>query len=116
MRTDLEVKYDILRGDYYRLSKKLDYYESGKAFESLNVKYEEEIKKLQNKLAMSEDSYKKMSEKNNKNIAENARLRKIISEKDSELTNVIKEYEDMLDEYKNLIQPLFQSLREFLLR
>jgi hypothetical protein len=112
MRTDLEVKYDILRGDYYRLSKKLDYYESGKAFESLNVKYEEEIKKLQNKLAMSEDSYKKMSEKNNKNIAENARLRKIISEKDSELTNVIKEYEDMLDEYKNLIDELRKQIND----
>jgi hypothetical protein len=47
MRTELEVKYDILRGDNYRLSKRLEYYESGKAFESLKAEYEKEIKKLQ---------------------------------------------------------------------
>ena len=110
MRTELEVKYDILRGDYYRLERKLEYYESGRAFESHQAKYEKEIKKLQNKLAMSESSYKKMSENNNKNIAENARLRKIISEKDSELQDAIKEYEGMLDEYKNLIDELRSTL------
>jgi hypothetical protein len=43
MNTDLERKYNMLRGDNYRLMKKLDYYESGKAFESLKAKYEKEI-------------------------------------------------------------------------
>jgi hypothetical protein len=47
MSTELEVKYNILRGDNYRLSKRLEYYESGKAFESLKAEYEKEIKKLQ---------------------------------------------------------------------
>jgi hypothetical protein len=112
MRTELEVKYDILRGDYYRLERKLEYYESGKAFESLKAKYEKEIKKLQNKLSMSESSYKRMSENNNKNITENARLRRIISEKDSELQDAIKEYEGMLDEYKNLIDELRRQIND----
>lgn len=61
-------------------------------FESLKAKYEKDIKRLQNKLAMSEASYKRLSENNNKNIAENARLRKIISEKDSELQDTCDHY------------------------
>ena len=44
MSTEIEVKYNILRGDYYRLSKKLDYYESGKAFEDLNKEHDKEIR------------------------------------------------------------------------
>lgn len=112
MNTDLEVKYNILRGDYYRLCKKMDYYESGKAFESLKAKYEKEISRLSNKLSMSEVSYKKLSEKNNKNIAENNRLRKVISEKDSALQDAINEYEGMVDEYKNLIDELRKEIDE----
>ena len=112
MRTELEEKYEILRGNHYHLSKKLEYYESGKAFESFKAKYEKEIKKLQNKLAIAESCYKKLSEKNNQNIAENSRLRKIISEKDSELQDVIKEYEGMLDEYKNLIDELRKQIND----
>ena len=50
MRTELEVKYDIIRGENYRLSKKLDYYESGKAFETLQRKHDEEIRSLNNPL------------------------------------------------------------------
>ena len=112
MNTDLEVKYNKLRGDYYRLSKKLDYYESGKAFESLKAKYEKEIIRLTHRLAASEAMYKNLSEKNKKNIAENNRLRNIISEKDSELQDVIKEYEEMLDEYKNLIDELRKQIND----
>ena len=112
MRTELEVKYDILRGDYYRLSKRLEHYESGKAFASFKAEYEKEIRRLSNKLTMTEASYKKLSEKNTKNIAENNRLRTIISEKDSELQEVIKEYEGMLDEYKNLIDELRRQIND----
>ena len=57
MRTELEVKYDILRGENYRLSKKLDYYESGKAFETLQRKHDEEIRSLKYKLQRSEAAY-----------------------------------------------------------
>ena len=46
IKNELEVKYDILRGENYRLSKKLDYYESGKAFETLQRKHDEEIRSL----------------------------------------------------------------------
>jgi chromosome segregation ATPase len=112
MNTDLERKYNMLRGDNYRLMKKLDYYESGKAFESLKAKYEKEIIRLTHRLAASEAMYKNLSEKNKKNIAENNRLRNIISEKDSELQDVIKEYEGMLDEYKNLIDELRKQIND----
>ena len=48
MRTELEVKYDILRGENYRLSRKLDHYESGKAFEAFQRKHDKELKSLKN--------------------------------------------------------------------
>ena len=56
MNTELEVKYNILRGDCYRLSKKLEYYESGKAFESLKADHEKEVRRLSNKLSAAEAS------------------------------------------------------------
>ena len=54
MRTELEVKNDILRGDYYRLERKLEYYESGKAFESLKLYSEELIKIPSNRKVKAE--------------------------------------------------------------
>ena len=112
MNTDIEKKYNILRGDYHRLSKKLEYYETGKAFESLNKKHTQEIKSLNFKLKRSECAYKKLSEKNTKNIREIGRLRDVIAEKDSELDGLVKEYEGMLDEYRNLIDELRKQIND----
>ena len=112
MRTELEVKYDILRGENYRLSKKLDYYESGKAFETLQRKHDEEIRSLKYKLQRSEAAYAVLSENNRRNVDEIGRLRDVIAEKDSELDGLVKEYEGMLDEYKNLIDELRKQIED----
>ena len=112
MNTDIEMKYNILRGDYYRLSKKVEYYESGKAFESLNKKYEKEIKSLNFRLQRSESAYRKLSEKNTENVQEIGNLRDVIAEKDKELDGLVKEYEGMLDEYKNLIEELRRQIND----
>ena len=68
MNTEIETKYNILRGECHRISKKLDYYESGRAFEALTKKHEKETKSLKYKLEAWERDYRKMSEKNTKNI------------------------------------------------
>lgn len=112
MRTELEVKYDILRGENYRLSRKLDYYESGKAFEALQRKHDEELKSLEYKLRRTEARYDVLSENNRKNVNEIGRLRDVIAEKDSELDGLVKEYEGMLDEYKNLIDELRKQIED----
>lgn len=112
MRTELEVKYDILRGENYRLSKKLDYYESGKAFETLQRKHDEELRSLKYKLQRSKAAYAVLSENNRKNVNEIGRLRDVIAEKDRELDGLVKEYEGMLDEYKNLIDELRKQIED----
>ena len=81
MRTELEIKYDILRGDNYRLSRKLDHYESGKAFEAFQRKHDKELKSVKNKLQRSEAAYAVLSENNQKNVNEIGRLRDVIAEK-----------------------------------
>lgn len=110
MRTEIEVKYNILRGDYYRLAKKMEYYESGKAFESLNKKHDKEIRSLQYKLKQSQQDYDKLLEKDEKNIKEIDRLRHVIYEKDEEAEELIKEYRNSLDEYKKLIDELRKQI------
>ena len=112
MRTELEVKYDILRGENYRLSRKLDHYESGKAFETLQRKHDEELRSLKYKLQRSEAAYAVLSENNRRNVDEIGRLRDVIAEKDSELDGLVKEYEGMLDEYKNLIDELRKQIED----
>ncbi len=110
MRTEIEVKYDILRGENYRLLKKLDYYESGKAFEALQRKHDQELRSLKYKLQRSAAAYAVLTEKNQKNVNEIGRLRDVIAEKDSELDDLVKEYEGMLDKYKNLIDELQKKI------
>ncbi len=112
MRTELEVKYDILRGENYRLLKKLDYYESGKAFEMLQRRHDQELRSLEYKLQRSKAAYALLSENNQKNVNEIGRLRDVIAEKDSELDGLVKQYEGMLDEYKNLIDELEKKIKE----
>ena len=112
MRTELEVKYDILRGENYRLSRKLDHYESGKAFEAFQRKHDKELKSVKNKLQRSEAAYAVLSENNRKNVNEIGRLRDVIAEKDRELDGLVKEYEGMLDEYKNLIDELRKQIED----
>ena len=112
MRTELEIKYDILRGENYRLSRKLDHYESGKAFEAFQRKHDKELKSVKNKLQRSEAAYAVLSENNQKNVNEIGRLRDVIAEKDRELDGLVKEYEGMLDEYKNLIDELRKQIED----
>lgn len=110
MSTEIEVKYNILRGDYYRLSKKLDYYESGKAFEDLNKEHDKEIRSLQYKLKQSERDYAKLLARDEKNIKEIDRLRQVIHDKDDEAEELIREYRNSLNEYKKLIDELKKQI------
>ena len=110
MSTEIEVKYNILRGDYYRLSKKLDYYESGKAFEDLNKEHDKEIHSLQYKLKQSERDYEKLLARDEKNIKEIDRLRQVIHDKDDEAEELIREYRNSLNEYKKLIDELKKQI------
>jgi len=110
MNTEIETKYNILRGECLRISRKLDYYESGRAFEALTKKHEKETKSLKYKLEAWERDYRKMSEKNTKNIQEIQRLRSVISEKDFEAESLIKEYDKKISEYKSLIDELRKQI------
>ena len=106
------MKYDKLRGDYYRQSKRLEYYESGQAYEALIKKHEKETRSLQYALKRSEEKFRKLCEKNEKNKAEIDRLRRIISEKDDEADRLIKEYDEQLKEYKRLIDEMRKQIED----
>ena len=109
-RNELQVKYNILRGDYYRASKRLEYFESGKAFEKERKAHEKQIHSLEYRLNRAESDYKKLYAKNNENIREINRLHSVIAEKASEAEDLEKEYQKTLDEYKQLIEEMRKEI------
>lgn len=111
-RSELEVRYDILRGDLYRAEKRLAYYESGEAFASLEKKHEKEVRSLNYALSLSRRSHKKLSEVNEQNKEEIDRLRKKIVEKDEEASRLIEKYEKDLETYEKPIREMEKKISE----
>lgn len=103
---DLEKQYNILRGEYYRQGKLLEYYKSGEAFEALNKKHDKQIKSLEYKLEVSKRELSKQKDKSIKDKERIDNLKEIVIDKEKEFNKLYDEYQKKISEYEKLIKEM----------
>jgi len=111
-KSSIEIKYDILRGENYQLSKELEYYRSGRHCEKIRTVYEDEIRSLRHQLEMSKKQLGKSREKAVKDKAEIDRLRNVIIEKQEKADELYQEYEKKISDFEKLIQDMEKQIKD----
>ena len=128
----LQTRFNILRGDFYRLNKKLDEYdlkkenEIKKISESFNKKirqiendnkalirsYEVKIKALNREITFHNERIKKLEEKNNNLLKGLKHFEYLSFSKEDEIKKKEKEYDEAIKEYEKFIEDLKKEVDE----
>ena len=103
---------DLLRGENYQLQKKLDHYESGKAFEIFKRKHEKEVNSLKYQLEAAKKQLEKSKEKAKKDKEETDRLKDTLIEKQDRFNELYEKYEKKISEYEKLIEDMERKIKD----